>query len=149
MATSKERIAHGIANGYRSGLEDKVAEQLSAAGLPVEYETLTIHYTKPVKASRYRPDFVMPNGIIIETKGRFLTADRQKHKLIKDQHPLLDIRFVFSRSLTKLSKASKTSYAAWCEQYGFQYADKLIPKAWINEPNVRGRWVGINQARKQ
>jgi hypothetical protein len=71
--------------------------------------------------------------LIIETKGRFVTEDRQKHLLIKAQHPELDIRFVFSNSRAKISKTSKTTYAAWCDKYGFKYADKRIPEAWLEE----------------
>jgi hypothetical protein len=133
VATSKSRTNHGLANGYRSGLEDTVAAQLAAAGVSVKYEEVAFAYIKPTKSSRYTADFILPNGIVIETKGRFVTADRQKHKLIKDQHPNLDVRFVFSRSSTRLSKESKTTYAAWCKQYGFQWADKLVPIEWINE----------------
>jgi hypothetical protein len=81
----------------------------------------------------YTPDFLLPNGIIIETKGMFTVADRRKHTLIKKQHPELDIRFVFENSKRRISKASKTTYAAWCEKHGFLYADKLVPDAWIQE----------------
>lgn len=148
MATSKSRIDHGIANGYRSGLEDKVAEQLSAAGLPVTYETVTFKYTKPETPAKYTPDFILPNGIVVETKGRFLTADRQKHKLLKKQWPNLDIRFVFSRASTRLSKTSQTSYAQWCEQYGFKWADKLIPHHWMVEAPDDKRIAAIKEATK-
>ncbi|MQR02362.1 hypothetical protein [Glaciimonas soli] len=72
------------------------------------------------------------------SKGRFLTADRQKHLLIKQQHPELDIRFVFSRSKTTISKTSKTTYGDWCLKYGFKYADKSIPDAWLKEkPKIK------------
>jgi hypothetical protein len=97
------------------------------------YEEQVIHYEKPSKKSRYTPDFVLENGIIIETKGRFESDDRAKHRLIKDQHPHLDIRFVFSNSKSKIGKTSKTTYAMWCDQYGFKYADKVIPEAWLKE----------------
>jgi hypothetical protein len=107
---------------------------LTAKGVEYEYEKHIIRYTSPPKAHKYTPDFKLPNGIIVETKGRFLTADRQKHLLIKAQHPELDIRFVFSNSKTKISKQSKTSYADWCDKHGFQYADKWIPDEWHQEP---------------
>lgn len=149
MATSKERHAHGIANGYRSGLEDLVAAQIAAAGLAVKYEDVTFSYVKPLRPSKYTPDFILPNGIVIETKGRFETSDRQKHKWIKEQHPLIDIRFVFSRSKTRISKTSKTTYGMWCEQYGFAFADKLIPHAWIIEPRQATRWLGIERATRK
>lgn len=84
---------------------------------------------------KYTPDFVLPNGIIIETKGRFTAADRKKHLLIKEQHPEFDIRFVFSNSRTKLNKGAKSSYGEWCSKHGFLYADKVIPQEWLDEPS--------------
>jgi hypothetical protein len=130
--TSKPEL-RGVVEGYRSGLEEKVADQLSQAGIPCDYESQVIPYEKPASKHRYTPDFPLPNGIFIETKGRFLSDDRKKHLLIKQQHPRLDIRFVFSSSKTRISKTSKTSYAAWCEKYGFLYADKWIPETWLQE----------------
>ena len=120
-------------NGYRSGLEERIAQELLEAGVPFEYEELVINYIKPEKASRYTPDFVLPNGIIVETKGRWLTADRQKHLLVQKQHPSLDIRFVFSRSKERIGKKSKTTYGMFCEKYGFKYADTSIPDEWLKE----------------
>ena len=102
-------------------------------GVPFNYESEVIEYARPAKKAKYTPDFILPNGIIIETKGRFLTADRQKHLLIKQQRPELDIRFVFSDSRKKISKQSKTTYAIWCERNGFKYADGAIPQAWLEE----------------
>ena len=77
---------------------------------------------------------MLPNGIIVETKGRFTPADRQKHLLVQKQFPELDIRFVFSNPNQKINKGSKTSYAMWCEKNGFLYAKGLIPKEWLMEP---------------
>jgi hypothetical protein len=122
-----------IKNGYRSGLEDKISEQLKSLSVPVKYEELKIRYSVPESFHTYTPDFELPNGIIIESKGRFVAADRKKHLLIKQQYPHLDIRFVFSNSRAKINKGSKTSYADWCNKFGFLYADKLIPKEWIGE----------------
>jgi hypothetical protein len=124
--------AHGLKHGYRSGLEDKVSKQLQESGVSFEYETLKIQY-EVNETRRYTPDFILPNGIIIETKGRFVAADRKKHLLIKQQHPDLDIRFVFSNSRAKLSKGAKSTYAEWCEKHGFLYADKEIPQEWLHE----------------
>lgn len=135
MAISKKgkKIKPEWLHGYRSGLEERVALQLKEAGVHADYETTTISYIKPSKPSRYTPDFILPNGIVIETKGRFMVADRQKHLIIKKQYPALDIRFVFSNSKSRISKASKTTYAMWCEKHGFKYADKTIPTDWLQE----------------
>jgi len=116
---------------FKSGLEYNIAKQLDNLGVAIEYENLKISYQR--KPSKYTPDFELPNGIIIEGKGRFKSEDRSKHLLIKKQHPELDIRFIFSNSKSKLSKNSKTTYAMWCEKHGFLYADKEIPKEWIDE----------------
>lgn len=97
------------------------------------YENVKIKYVQPSKVRTYTPDFVLPNGIIIETKGRFTTADRQKHLMILEQYPELDIRFVFSNPNQKINKGSKTSYGMWCERHGFKYAKELIPKEWLRE----------------
>ena len=128
--------ARAIKHGYRSGLEESIANQLQANKLPFEYENKanTVKYNVPAKDHTYLPDFKLHNGIIVETKGRFLLADRKKHKLIKEQYPELDIRFVFSNSNTRISKKSKTTYASWCEALGIPYADKTIPQSWLDEP---------------
>ena len=119
---------------YRSGLEERNAEVIrSYTGKRAAYEMYTLAYTVPSRVAHYTPDFILPNGIVIETKGRFLPDDRQKHILIKRQYPDLEIRFVFTNSKTKLYRGSPTSYAQWCEKYGFRYADKVIPEAWFTE----------------
>ena len=131
MATAKSR-------GYRSGLEDKVATQLKESGISFEYEKEKVKYIVPQSSHTYTPDFVFPNsGLIVETKGLFSLADRKKHLLIKEQHPELDIRFVFSNSKTKIRKGSPTSYGDWATQNGFKFADKLIPKEWLDENTTK------------
>ena len=126
MATTRQAIKHG----YRSGLEKRVSKELEEAGVKYEYETQKIKYR--VEEDRtYTPDFILPNGIIVETKGRFTTADRNKHLLIQKQYPKHDIRFVFQNSRAKLYKGAKTTYAQWCDKHGFLYADKSIPEEWL------------------
>lgn len=125
----------GLALGFRSGLEEVIGQQIKdVTGLDPEFEKLKVEYTKPSRVSKYTPDFELPNGIIIETKGRFETADRQKHLLVKAQHPELDIRFVFSNSRQRIRKGSPTLYADWCRKNGFKFADKRIPPSWFDEP---------------
>ena len=118
---------------FRSGLEDTTALQITSNGAKLLYETSKIKYTIPESDHVYTPDFILPNGIIVETKGRFMIEDRKKHLLIRAQHPEKDIRFVFTRSATKLYKGAKTTYADWCVKYNFKFADKKIPDSWFNE----------------
>ena len=130
MAATSERRRHAIKNGYRSGLEDDISEQLKGLDVPFKYEELKIKY-QVNEVRTYTPDFELFNGIIIESKGRFVSADRKKHLKVKEQYPKLDIRFVFSNSKGKINKGSKTTYAMWCDKYGFKYADKEIPEKWL------------------
>ena len=118
---------------FRSGLEDTTALQITSNGAKLLYETSKIKYTIPESDHVYTPDFILPNGIIVETKGRFMIEDRKKHLLIRAQHPEKDIRFVFTRSATKLYKGARTTYSDWCVKYNFKFADKKIPDSWFNE----------------
>ena len=130
MATTSERRRHAIKNGYRSGLEDDIAKDLKDRGVNFEYEKLKVQW-QLLENKTYTLDFKLPNGIIIESKGRFVQADRKKHLIIQDQHPFLDIRFVFSNSRSKLYKGAKSTYGDWCNKHGFLYADKRIPDEWL------------------
>ena len=134
--SSRTTSSNAYLRGYRSGLEVTIAEQIKSCGIEVKYETECIFYEWPPRMSRYTPDFLIPTKtgyFLVETKGRFVPADRQKHLLIKKQFPEKDIRFVFSNQNQKLYKGSKTSYANWCDKHGFTYANKTIPDAWFNE----------------
>ena len=132
MATTSERRRHAIKNGYRSGLEDDIAKDLKGRGVEFEYEKLKVQW-QLLENKTYTTDFKLPNGIIIESKGMFVQAYRKKHLIIQDQHPFLDIRFVFSNSRSKLYKGAKSTYGDWCNKHGFLYADKRIPDEWLTQ----------------
>lgn len=122
----------GLAQGFRSGLEEKIAAQLRLAGINPCYESRKLPY-RVEETHNYTPDFPVTKSLIIETKGRFQTADRMKMLKIKAQYPDIEFRFVFTNSKARISKASQTTYARWCDKNGFKYADKLIPTEWIEE----------------
>jgi hypothetical protein len=126
----RRKVTH--TKGYRSGLEEKVSYTLSSQGIAFLYESTKIEW-EDLTYRKYTPDFILPNGIIIETKGLFIAADRKKHLAVKEQHPDLDIRFVFTNSRSRLSKGAKSRYGDWCDKHGFLYSDKTIPTAWIKE----------------
>ena len=121
--------------GFRSKLEVVVNEQLIKSGISFAYEgeLNTIKYIIPATRHRYLGDFLLENGIMIEAKGLFTSQDRKKHLYIKEQHPQLDIRFLFMNANNRLSKSSKTSYWMWAEKNGFKWCDKVIPDEWLME----------------
>lgn len=116
---------------FRSKLESRVALALEGAGVSYDYEKLKLAYTRPCT---YTPDFVLPNGIMLEVKGYFEGKDRSKHLLVRQAHPDIDLRFVFQNANTKLSSKSSTSYGDWCDRHGFLWCHQAIPKEWILTP---------------
>jgi hypothetical protein len=128
---------------YRSKLEEKVADQLEREGIPFEFEAGWVPYTVPERKAKYLPDFkIGKTKILLEAKGRFGgfksdnsgAQERQKLILIKEQHPELDIRIVFQDARKPIYKGSKTTYAKWANDHGFQWADRgVVPKEWIKE----------------
>jgi hypothetical protein len=124
--------ANALKHGYKSGLEHTVLKSLKSRKCNAQYECFKIEW-EDLMYRKYTPDFLLPNGIVIETKGRFTPTDRKKHLAIQKQHKDLDIRFVFSNSRSKLHKGTKTTYADWCEKHNFKYADKDVPQEWVEE----------------
>lgn len=113
---------------FRSIFESDLAKSLKSSKVKFEYETQKLQY---VLRKTYTPDFILPNGVYIEAKGVLTPADRTKMRAVKEQHPNLDIRFVFQNANNKLSKHSKTTYAQWADRHGFPWAHKRIPKEWL------------------
>ena len=124
---------------YRSGLESDIADYLKDKQNQVRYERLKIEW-EDLRYRTYTPDFILDNGIIIETKGIFDTEDRRKHLAIREQHPELDIRFVFSNSKAKLYKGAKSRYFEWCDKHEFKWEHRIIPEAWLKE---RGKLIKV------
>ncbi|MER9178961.1 hypothetical protein [Mesorhizobium sp. M0767] len=132
--TEKTPANVGLRYGFRSGLEELNARFLEGQGEVVRFEAIKVPYVVPETRRTYSPDFILQNGIIIETKGKLEPKDRAKHLFIKMQHPELDIRFVFQRPHDKIVKGSKTTYAAWADKFGIPWATRVIPAAWLKEP---------------
>lgn len=108
-----------------------MALALDNARVAYTYEQDVIRFEQPAKQRRYTPDFVLPNGIILEVKGYLDTNDRMKHKWIKEQHPELDIRFVFMNPNTRITKKSKTRYKDWADKLGYPWCcGPEIPHTW-------------------
>lgn len=126
---------------YRSGLEKNIAAVLKDCQKKVRYEALKIEW-EDLRYRTYTPDFVLDNGIIIESKGIFDSEDRRKHLEIQKQHPELDIRFVFSNAKGKLYKGAKSRYFEWCDKNNILWAHRVIPKEWLKE---RGKPIRVDR----
>jgi hypothetical protein len=118
---------------FRSKYEETVFNNVEENGFTVEYEPYSLTY---LMKGNYYPDFVLPNGIIVEAKGYFDSRARAKMIAVKKNNPDLDIRMLFMNSKTKVRKGSKLTYASWCEKYNFPFADGMIPLEWFKEKKV-------------
>ncbi len=129
---NKKGYSKARAAGFRSGLEQLVAKQIKKSNHAIRYETIKIKWVD-FSIRSYTPDFILDNGIVLEVKGFWSTADRRKHVEIKKQHYTLDIRIVFENSKRKIRKGSKTTYGDWCKKKDILYCDRVIPRNWLKE----------------
>ena len=114
-------------NKFRSKLEERVAKSLDKRKLKYKYESKKFDY---IIERTYTPDFELPNGILIETKGwhRGLPEALRKLRAVKEQHPDIDLRIVWENKNMKITK--KMTAEDWSKKYGFIYYEKIIPKKW-------------------
>jgi len=70
-----------------------------------------------VMLANYTPDIILPNGVVIEVKGRFLPEDRSKHVSLRKTYPELDVRFIMAYD-AKLNPRSKTRVSEWLQKNG-------------------------------
>ena len=116
---------------FRSKYEAAVAASLVKRGLDCKYEARSFGY---IIRATYTPDFFLPNGVVVETKGHFSSDDRRKMLAVKSQYPLLDIRLCFQNAQVKLSKAPKSlAYWQWAERHGFLGVKATFPTTWFTD----------------
>ena len=114
-------------NGKRSTFEASLVSDMEARGLAFEYEPKDAHLGYMLE---YIPDFILPNGIIVEAKGWFDSTDRTKMLRVKRANPEKDIRFIFMAN-NKINPKSKTRYTDWCLKHGFVcHVGRSIPEEW-------------------
>lgn len=120
---------------FRSKYEHKIFDNI-----PKKYQRST-NYEPSDPVIRYHlpkcyiPDFVLGNGILVEAKGYFKSADRTKMLRIRKENPDLDIRFLFQRANNRLTKSPNSMmYWEWAEKHGFKWAEgDKIPEKWFRE----------------
>lgn len=126
-----------LAAGYRSNFEMEIGQSLKENKQSFEYETEKIKYVIPAAKRTYSPDFILEkkdgSKMYIEAKGRWTGEDRKKIKLVKEQHPDMDLRIVFQTPGAKIRKNSKTTYSDFAEKLGIPWAKKHIPTKWFEE----------------
>lgn len=115
---------------FKSKFETSVYEAAIRSGKSLEYETVVLDYTI---RGKYHADWLLPNGIIVETKGYLDAAAAKKMIAVKTAHPDLDIRIVFQNASMKRNKRAKMTYGEWATKHGFIWSQGTIPLSWFKE----------------
>lgn len=114
--------------------EARVVADLTDRGINCEYEPTKLPYTV---MRNYIPDLKV-GDMFIEVKGYFRQDAQRKMRNVKEQHPELDIRFLFQRldspvqGAKKRRDGTKMTCAEWAERHNFKYAERVIPDEWIS-----------------
>lgn len=114
---------------FRSKFEETVWN----AGKKMDFEP---HYIPYVIKGSYLPDFLLPNGIYVEAKGKLDAGTCRKMKAVKASNPHLDIRFCFMRANNPMRKGSRMKYWQWAEKHGFPWCEGTIPLDWWKEKPI-------------
>lgn len=110
----------------RNKFEQEMLEKVFKIDPKAKYELKKIPYTIE---SKYLPDVVLSNGVLVEFKGYFRAADQRKIKAIKDSGH--DIRMVFQDSTKLIRPRAKMNYGQWADKYGIPWSENEIPKEWV------------------
>ena len=108
-------------NNRRSKLECEFEDILKKYDVQYAYEVTTIPYTVPESKHKYKVDWTIGNGLLLETKGYLSDhTERMKYRLLKEQYPDLDLRFIFANP-RKLCGGTKYTHAQWADKFGFKW----------------------------
>lgn len=120
---------------YRSDLERKVADDLKSRGVAFRYEPRD---RKLKYVSEYNPDFELPNGVLVETKGfhRDLGTALTKLLKVRRDNPDVVIRILWDNGKMKVPRkvnGKSMTAAQWSEKNGFEWAEGRIPDQWLED----------------
>lgn len=121
----------GLMPSFKSKLEEKVWAILKKEFSTVKYEPQRFKFIQPEVERTYIPDFKTGrSNIFIEAKGKLDLETRKKMVWFRDSNPTIRIIFLFMNPDNKITKRSKTTYAMWATDNGFEWLD--FRKDWLN-----------------
>lgn len=130
--------------------EYNIAQDLTARGIPFEYEAVKFKFISNVyngqckecgsnrvgSRRQYTTDFYLPEqNIYIEAKGHFTSEQRTKMINIKQANPEADIRMLFMHD-NWISNKKHKRYSGWCRLYDYPYAFGSVPEEWTDGTTV-------------
>lgn len=123
---------------FKSKLEERIAQQILDRGIDLVYED---KQDKLLYNKLYQPDFRLPGGILIETKGYHRNLGDALTKLcsVVRCNPDIDLRIVWSNANMKVpfyKNKKKMTAKQWSEKNGFQWAHEYIPDNWFKYQEI-------------
>ena len=129
---------------FKSRLEYNIAMSLWRRGIEFEYERESWEYHADVykglcahcgghdivSVRKYTPDFFLPNGIVVETKGRLDSSTRTQLLAVMESNPDKELVLVFARD-NWMTKAHKNRYSDWCLKHKIDFHVGDIPDEWL------------------
>lgn len=133
---------------YRSKFEFDIAEDLTSRGIKFEYEPHKVAFSRKAYrgecldcgstnvgvSAMYLPDFLLPNGIYIEAKGRFTSKDRTKTlDILASNNDItrINYRILFMQD-KHTTVAKRLRYTEWCEKHNIICAvGSVVPEEWV------------------
>lgn len=121
----------GLMPQFKSKLEEKVWSILKKHFPSVKYEPQKYKFIQPEIERTYIPDFKTGrSNLYIEAKGKLDLETRKKMIWFRDSNPGIRVIFLFMNPDNKITKRSKTTYAMWATDNGFEWLD--FRKDWLN-----------------
>jgi hypothetical protein len=116
---------------FKSKLEERVWAVLKDNFPSTKYEPDKFKYIQPAVNRTYTPDFKTGRKLVyLEAKGKLDLDTRKKMLWFKECNPDIKIIFLFQNADNKITKRSKTTYAMWAEDNGFEWLD--YRKDWLS-----------------
>lgn len=88
-----------------------------------EYEAKAFKYIVPASDHKYTPDWRINETLYVETKGYLDKRARDVALYMKEQHPEVEVVFVFESGKKRIHSNSKTTYMDWCNKNGIRFLD--------------------------
>jgi len=130
--------------GFRSGLEQRVSNELHSANVTHDYEPSDRklpYYLKSkahcavcgsndtLERHEYIIDFyIHKTNIVLETKGKFDRPMALKMLAVRDYNPEYEIVMLFMSN----GKIGRGRYSDWCEKNGIKYFFESDTDKWIS-----------------
>lgn len=121
---------------YRSSWEANLARIFNYLQIPFEFEKQEFNVEYESRSYHYIPDFFLSNNKIIEVKGFWNRASRDKVKGFREKYPEYELLIIDGDMYITLSRLYSKHIPEW-EHDAVYFTKEIIPLIGITQPNRR------------